>query len=287
MPRKPKGPRLYFRKRKAVWVILDGSNEVSTSCGPDDREQAEKALAEYIGKKHRPAWRNGDPAEVAVADVLAFYGAERAPLLSHPELVGFHMSHLLQHFGDKTCFQIDGQSCRKYVAKRTKGEIGNRAVTPGTARRELETLNAALVYAYRERKLAAPIPVTYPAKAQPRDRWLTRSEAAALLAGALGIVPVAYDVKTRLAVKWSRMFKPVYHVARFILIGLYTGTRHEAILNLRWGVNSKGGWFDLDKGVLYRKGQGETETNKRRPPAPIPDNLLPHLRRWRRGMPGW
>nr|WP_239025321.1 tyrosine-type recombinase/integrase [Rhodoligotrophos defluvii] len=33
---------------------------------------------------------------------------------------------------------------------------------------------------------------------------------------------------------------------------------------------------------MYRRGQGQTETNKRRPPAPIPDRLVPHLRRWRR-----
>ena len=53
------------------------------------------------------------------------------------------------------------------------------------------------------------------------------------------------------------MFQPSYHVARFILIGLYTGTRHEANLSMRWGVNSSGGWFDLDHRVMYRRGEGE------------------------------
>jgi predicted fused transcriptional regulator/phosphomethylpyrimidine kinase len=72
------------------------------------------------------------------------------------------------------------------------------------------------------------------------------------------------------------MFQPSHHVARFILIGLYTGTRHEANLNMRWGVNSKGGWFDV---VMYRRGEGEIDTNKRRVPAPIPDRPLPHLKR--------
>jgi integrase len=51
---------------------------------------------------------------------------------------------------------------------------------------------------------------------------------------------------------------------------------------MRWGVNSKGGWFDLDQRVMYRRGEGEVDTNKRRVPAPIPDRLLPHLKRWRR-----
>lgn len=285
MPRKSKGPRLYLRERKGrdpVYVILDGTSETGTGCGADNREQAEKALADYLGRKHRPDWRKGDPDQVAVADVLALYGSERAPALAHPELVGYHMTHLLEHFGGSVCAQIDGGSCRAYVRKRTTGAIGHRAVSEGTARRELETLNAALGYAYKERKISLPIPVSYPAKAPARERWLTRSEAAALLAGAPGIVPVAYDIASRKPAKWGRMHRPVYHVARFILIALYTGTRDDAILNMRWGVNSEGGWFDLDRGVMYRRGLGQRETNKRRPPAPIPDNLVPHLHRWRR-----
>ena len=78
------------------------------------------------------------------------------------------------------------------------------------------------------------------------------------------------------------MFRPSYHVARFILIGLYSGTRHDAILNLRWKQNSKGGWFDLDGGMMYRRGRGQAETKKRRPPVPIHVNLIAHVERWRR-----
>jgi len=151
-----------------------------------------------------------------------------------------------------------------------------------TARRELVTLTAALSFAYAERKLSQPVPVTLPPGSEPRTRWLTRSEAAALIAGALGIVATAYDIETRKPLRWARLFQPSYHVARFILNGLYTGTRHEANLNMRWGVNAKGGWFDLDRGVMYRRGVGEADSNKRRVPAPIPDRLLPHLKRWRR-----
>ncbi|WP_137133507.1 site-specific integrase [Rhizobium sp. FKY42] len=286
MPRKPKGPRLWLRERKgrpSVWVILDtGMPEVSTGFSESDRGEAEKALQAYIASKHRPEWRKGAPSEVAIADVLAFYGEQRGAELAHPELVGWHMTNLLAYFGEKMCEFIDGSSCRAYVAARVAGHIGKRPVAAGTARRELETLSAALNFAHKEKKLLFPVPVTFPAKAPARERWLTRSEAARLLAGALGIVPVAFDIGTREAVKWGRMFKPSYHVARFILIGLYTGTRHEAILQLRWGVNSSGGWLDLAHEVMYRRGKGQAETNKRRPPVPIPENLLPHVRRWRK-----
>ena len=284
MPRRSKGPRLYLRKRRgreAVWVILDGENEVSTGCGAGDRGGAEKALSAYLAKKHKPDWQNSHPAEVAVADVLAYYGANRAPELAHPELAGYHLAHLLKHFGESVCWDVNSETCRAYVGRRMTGELG-RPVKENTARRELVTLSAALTFAYKERKLSQPVPVSLPSESEPRLRWLRRSEAAALLAGALGITATAYNIKSRAPVKWGKMFQPSYHVARFILIGLYTGTRHEANLNMRWGVNSKGGWFDLDHRVMYRRGEGEIDTNKRRVPAPIPDRLLPHLKRWRR-----
>ena len=283
MPRRSKGPRLYYRERRGrepVWVILDGENEVSTGCGADDRERAEKALAEYIARKHKPDWQNSHPAEIAVADVLAYYGANRAPHLAHPELAGYHLGHLLKHFGESTCWEVNGETCRAYVERRLAGELG-RPVKENTARRELVTLSAALTFAYKERKLSHPVPVSLPSESEPRRRWLRRSEAAALLAGALGITATACNIKSRAPVKWGRMERPSYHVARFILNGLYTGTRHEANLRMRWGVNSSGGWFDLDHGVMYRR-EGQADTNKRRVPAPIPDRLLPHLRRWRR-----
>jgi len=216
-----------------------------------------------------------------VADVLALYGKHYAPTLEHPELVGYHLTPLLKHFGSMTCWEVNVETCSSYAARRMAGEIG-RAVKSGTARRELGTLSAALQFAYKERKLSQPIPVSYPPAGAPRTRWLTRKEAAALVAGALGITATAYDMKSRQPAKWGRVFQPSYHVARFILIGLYTGTRHEANLSMRWGVNSKSGWFDLERGIMYRRGEGEVDTNKRRVPAPIPDNLLPHLKRWRR-----
>lgn len=286
MPRKSMGVRKYLRKRPgrpAVWVILDGGTEISTGCSEDDSAGADRFLENYLAQKHRPNWRSGDPNEVAIADVLLFYGTERAPQMAHPELVGFHIMHLLEFFGAPAkCSFIDGTSCRAYVAARATGRIGKRAVKEATARRELETLGSALNFAFKEKKLIIPVPITLPPKAPPRERWLRRSEAAALVAGALGIVATAYDLQTRRPVKWGRMFQPSYHVARFILIGLYSATRHEAILKLRWGVNSGGGWFDLANHILYRRGQGERETNKRRPPVPIPENLLAHVQRWRK-----
>ena len=69
-------------------------------------------------------------------------------------------------------------------------------------------------------------------------------------------------------------------MARFILIGLYTGTRHTAILRLKWMASLSGGCVDLTRGVLYRRGDNERETAKRRPPVRLSARLQGHLLRW-------
>ena len=38
--------------------------------------------------------------------------------------------------------------------------------------------------------------------------------------------------------------------------------------------------MDVDTGTMHRRGAGEPETNKKRPPTSIPRQLLGHLRRW-------
>jgi integrase len=287
MPRKSKGPRLYRRKaqagRPAVWVILDSAaGEVSTGCLEADLVGAEKALADYIARKYKPDWTNKDPASVLIADVLNFYASQVAPKLANPDQAAGHLMNLVAFWDDKTCSAIDDASCAAYTAARMAGKVGRRIVREPTARRDLETLQAALNYAHRQRKLLYPVHMTLPARSLPRERWLTRSEAARLVAGALGIVPIAFDTKTREPVKWGRMHKPAYDVARFILIGFYSATRHDAILNLRWSRNGRGGWFDIENEVLYRRGEGQRETTKRRPPVPIPESPFSHVHRWRR-----
>ena len=61
----------------------------------------------------------------------------------------------------------------------------------------------------------------------------------------------------------------------FVLVGIYTGARKEAILSLRWSQ------VDLAAGRINFNAPGARRTNKRRARIPIPSKLLPHLRRAR------
>src|SRR5215467_14919664 len=72
------------------------------------------------------------------------------------------------------------------------------------------------------------------------------------------------------------------HVARFILLGLYTGTRAGAICSAALMPTIGRGYVDLNAGVFYRRAAGARETKKRQPPVRLPPRLLAHLRRWHR-----
>ena len=60
---------------------------------------------------------------------------------------------------------------------------------------------------------------------------------------------------------WAAYRNPkARHLARFILVALYTGTRSEAILRLRFMPHTAGGHVDTEAGRIYRRGAGQTET---------------------------
>jgi integrase len=74
--------------------------------------------------------------------------------------------------------------------------------------------------------------------------------------------------------------RPLRHIARFILIDLYTGTRAGAIASASPYRETGRSYVDLENGIFYRLAQGRRPTKKRQPPAPIPGRLLAHMRRW-------
>jgi integrase len=280
MPRRSKGPRLWLRKERrdasgrvvqnATWVILDtinGRHEESTGCGIDDRAGAERALAEYLARKHltHVSKDERDPAHIPVADVLALYARDIASSHARPRETAQRITVLLGFFGDKMLNEINGALCREYVRART---------TDTAARRELEDLRAAINHHRREGLCFKIIEVVLPPEHPARDRWLTRSEAARLIWAAW-----RYREKQK-GLETDR--RPRQHIARFILVALYTGTRAGAVCGAALESTPGHGWIDLKRGVFYRRPASKLETKKRQPPVPLPGRLLAHLRRWKR-----
>lgn len=263
MPRPSKGARLY-RRADGKWSILDGTTERRT--GTESLREAEEALASYIAQRGRVSGPDG-PETARIGDVLAVYLEEHAPHTADPARIAYAADPLIAFWGDLPVSAITKNTCRRYAAQRVRARADGQVIpiAPGTIRRELGTLRAALQYSIGEGRLTTAPVIHMPEKPAPKDRWLTREEAARLL----------------LAARRSR------HLAYFILISLYTGTRKAAVLNLAFAPQTEGGWIDCDAGVIYRIGSEEGKTAKRRPPVRMPRKLLGHMRRLRASGQRW
>jgi integrase len=143
-----------------------------------------------------------------------------------------------------------------------------------SGRMDLELLRAAINHAYREQMLDRPMAVWLPPKSAPRERWLTRSEVAKLVWTAWRFRRTQDTGEDDWATR--------QHLARWMLIAAYTGTRKTAILNASFARAFGRGYIDLEQGPWHRRGQGVKATKKRQPPIPLPLPLLAHMRRWKR-----
>ncbi|MEH6699934.1 MAG: tyrosine-type recombinase/integrase [Brevundimonas sp.] len=297
MARRSKGARLYLRRGRpergtgSVWVIRDGSKEISTGFGPDRREAAEQALSAYIDAKWSPETADRgtrDPADVLIADVIALYATEKAPRVADPVSCKGRLEALLAYWGESSLADIKRSSCTDYVSWRVqqpikayKNSSDAPRVSDQAARRELEDLSAAIGYWAEEHPLTRRPKVVLPAKAEGSRDALTRNEAARLLKAAMGW---RFDPQTG---RWRRLQessrKNRAHLRRFLLIGLYTGTRPGVLPKLLWEESPTQAWVDLEAGIIYRRGRAERDhRTKRRPLVKMPGRLLAHMRRWRR-----
>ncbi|CTQ52946.1 Site-specific recombinase XerD [Roseibium album] len=272
MPRKTKGPRLWLRPSRkdrpesAVWIIRDGTVFNSTGCGEAQLAEAEKLLRDYIAEKHDPtAEGKRGPNLIPIADAINLYSTDVAPNHTRPDETAHRLERLLAYFGDKPMSFVKGSTCRKYTESRK---------APGAARRELEDLRSAFNHAFKEGIVDRQVPITLPDKPAGRERWLERDEAARLLWAAWRLRQKYKGQPTKRAT--------AKHVARFILVALYTGSRAGAVCGAAIRPTLHSAYVDLEAGLFYRKPPGAKQTKKRAPPVALPDRLLAHLRRWER-----
>jgi integrase len=291
MPRRTKGARLWLEpaeytsqgdlERQATWVIRDGSRKIRTGCPGEDRAGAERKLADYISSKYEvPRDRSRHPSEIFVLDVLNIYLADKAPKHARPEETKQRVLTLADFWQPYALADVNGRRCRDYVAWRIKQTIKSfkakkpRPVTEATARRELQDLRSAINHHRQEGLCSEIVAVALPEKSVGRDIWLTRSQAARILWAAWRSRQVMMDKVTKRDVG--------KHIARFILVGLYTGTRHAAICGAAIRATIGRGYVDLNRGVFHRRAPGIRQTKKRQPAVRLSDRLLAHLRRWER-----
>jgi integrase len=286
--RQGKGPRLWKRPardgRKSAWVILDNGSFLSTGIpavtGENQPPQAaQEFLARYLASKYVPETNKlRDVDKIPIADVLAIYYKYRVALYDEEtqqrdiNRLDAAVLRLGDYFGRHMLGDMSSNLTRGYEKKRG---------TAGGARRDLEVLRAAVNHHGAENLHRAIINVNLPQKGGPRERWLQRSEAAKLLWACWRYreEQTIHRGKNK-GVKIKTGRHTLRHVARFILIGLYTGTRAGSIASASIHKSPGKSYVDLDEGKYHRLAIGRRKTNKRQPTIPIPDRLLAHMRRW-------
>ncbi len=181
-----------------------------------------------------------------IAEVLAAYGSEVAPEKPSARNIGYHISNLIKWWGEKRVADIGVKSCKEYV--KTKTAAGAWA--------DLKVLKASVKYWHGEYGPLDALPLFWkPELNEPKERWLTRSEAARLL--------------------WAA--RRHQHLRRMILLGLYTGSRPGVLLALRWDQ------IDFAAGLMSRRPRGKAEDKRKKSPkVKLGWRIMAHLKRWKR-----
>jgi integrase len=211
------------RGKLALTYRDDGGKPRRISTGTADRGRAEAVAGEL--------WqRLTTPATERVADLWPKYVADRIEDGARADRFKSHWTSLAPHFGRRLGTAISREDCRTYYRER-KGVYSD-----STIKTDLELLRACLRHRYGS---SAPN-IWMPPASPPRDRWLTKEEARKLVDMA-----------------------DTPHIKLFVTLGLATGARAGAILDLTWDR------VDFAHGSIDYRPSGRIQTNKRRVVLPM------------------
>ena len=301
--RLPFGPNDRRSAEEALQAYLAEKHTIA----PGERGPSQRLTADVLSLYARDvASEHGRPEEAAtrIERLLRFWAqpAYAMRVLHEQGIKGEPMSGHVADIRTATC-----KSYYRWVGTKRSGAM------------DLELLRAAVNHAVREKKLDRSVGIWLPDPAASRDRWLTRSEAAQILwkawrqrrqdqsetrwpdlnkaialrsagkssgqiAETLGttrnkVIGQLWRHDQRVSSNTAGM-RTTRHVARFILIALYTGKRKAAALAGAFERKPGFGYIDLDQG-LWHPPMGKRQTKKRQPAQPLPSTLLAHMRRWR------
>lgn len=209
------------------------------STGSTDYASAREVGRQWWSQRNQPA----GPAPTTVASILDAYLSHREGRVVAHQRLREACQPLRKHLGHMVATELSPAVCDDYRAERN--------VSPWTARKELTTLSAALLLAKRK-QVIAEVPLLDLGKVPPpRDRWLTPEEAEQLVAASQD------------------------HCRTFVVLGLHTGARKQAILGLTWDR------VDFDSGLISYVDPDRPETKKRRATVPMNDTVRAELVRAR------
>lgn len=224
--------KLYRGKFYAVWTDEHGRTK-RQALRTTDREEAERRIADFRRDM-------ATPTGSTVADyVEAYLAYKENRVRDHRRLVGA-WNNAKKTFGPLRPDQITPELCETYAGDRRAMGRGD-----GTILKEINVVRQGLNW-NKVSGARFEAPTTPP----PRDRYLTKAEARALLSGC---------------------FQP--HIRLFVRLALQTGGRRAAILDLTWDR------VDFGLNRIYLIKPGEQNRKRRALSVPISDQLRPELLR--------
>ena len=190
--------RIYPRGKKGtLWVDVEVDDErIRRSTGTTDQRQA----SEYAARLASDLWRAkrlGETPQVIWDHAVVEWLKENGHLRTVEEIKA-RLRWLTVHLRGKSLPSIDGASIRRIISSRKAEVINKRAVetatkagkippiaqltSNATVNRHLAELSRVLVYAHSREWLAAVPPIPKMHEPRSRVKWITREEAATLIA---------------------------------------------------------------------------------------------------------
>lgn len=245
---------------RGIWEIrwTENRRSMRESTRTDDYIEAEKKLAEFLGKRADGA----RPAAITVNEAFDIYDEEHVEKkVVDKQRQRDAIANLRPFFGFMTVPSIKPSDVELYEMKRNAGTIGARkARSTGTLRRELNVMVSALNYVSRTRAKTLPatdVPyIPLPTRPAAKDVWLNENEVDQLLAAA------ALE---------NESYPEVDRGYLFVNIALATASRRRAVEGLKWNQ------VDLEAKLIHFNPPGRVQSRKRRVSVPISNDLLPVL----------
>lgn len=217
MPKRARPVGIYTRPKSPYWwaSYTDASGRatrrstgVAVADDPDGR-QAAAIRASLIADTRRERLAPDHTWD----DLMLLYLEQVTPTKRAPERDYWSARALRPAFAGRRLSAIGAPEVRAYIKARQAAGIA-----PGTINKEVGLMSAACNWARRELEwdIANPWQARRQREPSGRQRWLTRAEAAALLAAAAALPRAAA------------------HLPDFIRLGLYAGLRPGEILALEW-----------------------------------------------------
>jgi integrase len=239
------------RPNSPAWCIcwMEGRQLRRKSTGTDDLDAAIRELKAHYLAGDTPDVK--DVTRVPIADIVQAYYLQHGQHLTSRKWLKYAIDHWVRFYGESESVWAATRPTR---IERFIDDLRRRGLKPSSTNNVLTAGKAALSRSWRRGELTRQVhvPSVKVTKVLPKGRLLSVEECAA----------------------WLDASAPHFHALLFICLA--TGSRPEAIKQLRWEQ------VDFDDSLLHLNPEERQQTSKRRPVVKMPPSLIAYLRQLQR-----